>query len=228
MIHWLNLSVDASISHWCLVLLIYTSYLVSELYARKGFKVLAFGCTSVGRSCSIHLILSFDLKSQLWSSRLKTPNHIKCMQCFLFEGRPSADELAALLWDMEAVCGGFREQAVVTSFCWLHPLLPLLPDRCDRLSEALYGKLLPGGPIVNSKLKPLVLAYPWTWLLLAHCFHEVHWGLPAINCLTWITLAKDTILYYRSSVDGTNSHSFHWKLHQKNKTTSLFLVFFCV
>lgn len=36
---------------------------------------------------------------------MKAPNHIKCMQCFLFEGRPSADECTALLWDMEAVCG---------------------------------------------------------------------------------------------------------------------------
>jgi len=35
---------------------------------------------------------------------MRTPHHIKCMQFFSLKKEPSADECAALLWGMQAVC----------------------------------------------------------------------------------------------------------------------------
>lgn len=105
--------------------IIYTGYLLPQLYARKGFKVSFYIWMHICGSQLSHpsdppcLILNLACEAADWTL-LITLN--ACSVFFLKEGHQQMS--VRLYCGTRRLCVGIREQAVVTGFCWLHPLLP--------------------------------------------------------------------------------------------------------
>ena len=114
-------------------LLMPSYYLELELCAKNKFKNLDAHLlvTAAVFIWSFHLIWNLGCEAADWKL-LITLNAGSVF--FLMEGHQQMSWL--LYCGTRRLCVGLREQAVVTSFCWLHPLLPLAPTDvtdCHRL-----------------------------------------------------------------------------------------------
>ena len=94
--------------------------------------------------CGSQLLHSSDplIWSQISVVRQQTENPSTLNACCVFLLKESHQQMSGLLycgtwWQ----CVGFREQAVVTSFCWLHSLLPLPPT--DVTVRGSVGRAVP-------------------------------------------------------------------------------------
>lgn len=179
---------------WFLLLIIHTGYLVLELYVRKIFKVslkildVHLWATAVAFIWSSHLILNLSCEAADWKL-LITLN--ACSVFFLKEGHQQMSWL--LYCGTWRLCVGFREQAVVSSFCWLHPLLPL-PRQMWLTVRGFVWQAAPWWSI--SKFKAVTPSFSLSpdLITLSPLLSQVHLELPAL-VLTWTTLSKCTVYY---------------------------------